>query len=221
MTLSEYQTYIKRDFKRTDKDTEITQAVNDTIIWIATIMPHGGYKFQSYINTVIGREDYAIPSTLIHIIHPIRLLLGATSADSGYPLRHLTKEEYDRLEPNPNRSSPSTGRPDAYTIFSRSILISPPADSVSTILEINWSKRPTSLSLSADTPSLGSEWDEIVKHGSLERLFAGIGLYGESQFWASQYRDQEGNPIGMCKRLFDIEKNREETAIRTVVNNDL
>src|SRR3990167_6584292 len=109
MQLSSFLTYVKYWFKRTDKDTEITQAYNDVLNWVSTRMPHGNYKFQSYVNTTAGVEDYALPSNIIHLIHPIRFLIGSGSSDSGYPMDNLSKEEYDATEPNPNRTNP-TGR---------------------------------------------------------------------------------------------------------------
>lgn len=211
MQLSDLKTYVKRDFKRTDKDTEIVQAYNDMIVWVAAQMPHGNYKFQSYVPTVIGQEDYPIPSNAIHLIHPVRLLLGTGSSDSGYSLEHLTKEEYDLREPNPNRTNPSNkSRPSAYTVFSRSILTTPIPESTAYLLEINWSKRPVAQSASTDTPSLGNEWDEVLKHGTLERLYEGIGMLGEASYWGAKYKDAEGMPTGLCLSLFDVERDREE-----------
>ena len=221
MTLSSFKTYLKRDFKRTDKDTEIVQAINDMIVWVSLQMPAGNYKYQSWINTVIRQEDYPIPTTAIHLIHPVRLLLGSNSADSGYVLTHVSKQEYDQLEPNPNRTNPTTGRPYAYTVYSRSILLTSIPDSAAYLLEINWSRRPTSLSADTDTPTLGSEWDETLKAGSLERLYAGLGLLQEASYWASQYRDAEGMPVGVCRTLLGIERDREETIIGSVMTNDL
>lgn len=221
MELSDFLTYVRRDFKRTDKDQEITDAYNAMIIWVASIIPHGNYKYQSYLTTVVGQEDYPLPSNLMHLIHPIRLLLGSGSSDSGFQLEHLTKEEYDRRQSNPNRSSPSTGRPGIYCIYSRSILLDSIPDLATYILEINWSKRPTTLSADSDTPALGSEWDEVLKWGVLERSYAGLGMLQEANYWASLYRDQAGNPIGLCKRLVDAEKDREMSAIGQVQNNCL
>ena len=221
MQLSAFKTYVKRDFKRTDKDTELVQAYNDMIMWVASVIPFGNYKFQSYISTTVQIEDYPIPSNLIHIIHPIKLLLGSASKDSGFPLEHITKEEYDIREPNPNRTSPSTGRPSAYTIFSRCILLTPIPDLATYILEIMWAKRATTLSADADTSDFLSEWDEVLKWGTLERLYAGLGMTQEASYWASLYRDQEHNPIGLCKRLLDAERDREMSAIGQVKFNVL
>jgi len=221
MTLSAFKTYVRQNFKRTDKDTELVQAYNDMITWVAVRMPVGNYKFQAWINTVVGQEDYPVPTNAIHVFHPIRLLDGAASGDSGFQLEKLTKEEYDLREPNPNRTDPSTGSPEAYTIFSRSILLTPIPDSIEYLIEINWSKRPTALSADADLPGLGAEWDEVLRQGTLERLYESVGMLQEAQYWAAKYRDGEGNPVGMCKTLFEIESDREESRIGQVQTNDL
>lgn len=226
MQLSSFKTYVKRDFKRTDKDTEIVDAYNATIIWIAAMMPHGGYKFQSYIALVNAQEDYPLPSTLMHLMHPVKFLEGSTANDHGWPLTKVSKEEYDAQYPNPNRTSPTDkSTPSIYTVYSRSILVGPLPDAAVVsrggLLEISWGKRPTTLSADADTPDLGSEWDEVLKQGVLERVYAGMGMIDEANYWASQYRDAEGNAIGLCKRLFDAEKDREQTAVGQVRPNTL
>jgi len=221
MQLSLFKTYVKQDFKRTDKDTELVQAYNDSIVFIAVLMPHGGYKYQSYLPSVASQPDYPLPTDMIHLIHPVRLLEGSGTNDSGYPMDHITKQEYDEYEINPNRASPSTGKPVRYCIFSRSILPSPIPDLSTYLFEIDWSKRPVALSGDSDLHSLGSEYDEILKCMTLARLNAGLELFQEAAFWASLYQDQEGNPAGMLKRLLDIERDRESKAIGQVQNNDL
>lgn len=219
MTYANFKAYVLQDFKRTDKDTELLQAYNDMLIWVALQMPHGGYKYQSWINTVVAQEDYPLPSDLIHLIHPVRLLEGSGTNDSGYPLDQISKEQYDIEEGNPNRTSPSTGKPTKYCIFSRSILLSSIPDKATYILEINWSKRPTAIT--TGSPDLGTEWDEVLKWGVLERLNAGMNLFEEAQYWASKYKDAEGEPAGVCRKLFDIERDREDSACGQVQVNDL
>ena len=222
MTLTLFKAYVKRDFKRTDKDTEIVQAYNDMIYWVAANMPHGKYKYQSYIALVNAQEDYPLPSNLIHLMHPIKFLEGTATNDYGYPLDQLTKEEYDLRYPNPNRTSPTDkGKPKVYCVFSRSILLGPLPDSSSYLLEINWTKRPTTLSGDSDTADLGAEWDEVFKFGTLERCYAGMGMLEEANYWASLYRDAAGSPIGMAKLLFDAEKDRESRAIGQVRFTDI
>lgn len=220
MNLTNFLTYIKQDFKRTDKDTEITQAINDMIVWISIQIPHAGYKYQSYIPTVAKQYDYPLPTTKVHILHPLMLLDGFGTNDLGMVLEHIGKKEFDLIEPNPQRTNPSTAKTQKYTIFANSILCTPIPDKVY-ILQMDWTKRAVSLSGGSDAPALGSEWDEVIKHGSLERLFAGIGLYEEANYWSTRYKDQEGNPIGMCKKLLDMEEDREGSWVSDIQNNSL
>lgn len=225
MQLSDFKTYVKLDFKRSDKDTELVQYYNDMINWVACMMPHSGYKYQSYVNTSVGVEDYGIPSNAVHIIHPLRLIIGTGSSDEGYLMEHITKAEYDCLEPNPNRSSPHNGRPQKYTIYNRCILVTPIPNLSTYLIEMNWARRKTTLSGDAEFSELGAEWDEVLKYGTMERLYFGLGMLEEGQFWGSKYHaiTNEGNdvPVGLCRKLFEIEKNREGSQIGHVSFNAL
>lgn len=224
MTLDEFKAYVKRDFKRQDKDTEIVQAYNDMVIWVSVMMPHGNYKYQSYVATTVGVEDYQLPTNLIHLMHPIRLLLGSGASDSGFPLEKLTKEEYDIREPNPNRTNPPVGMPSAYTVFSRSVLVTPVCDKATYILEINWTKLPVDLVDGTDYPTLGSEWREVLKQGTLERLYAALGQFDEAKWWGNQYHGIGPGydlPVGLCAKLFDIEKAMEGKSVGSIAVNSL
>lgn len=225
MTLANFLTYVKLDFKRQDKDTELTQHYNDMINWVSVQMPHSGYKFQSYVNTTVGVEDYPVPENLIYLMHPIRFLLGAGSGDEGYPMDHVSKQEYDALESNPNRTNPPKGRPRAYTLYNRRILVTPIPDLATYLFEINWTKRAVPLSATTDIPNLGSEWDEVLKQGTLARTYAGLGMLEESLFWDKKYHvmDPYGNdmPAGLCRKLLEIERDREGSAIGVIRNNNL
>ena len=81
-------------------------------------------------------------------------------------MKKVDKADYDEAYPNPNRTDPSSkGKPAIYTIISKSILIGPIPNSVSYLLEINWTKIPVDQveSPGTDTPDLGTEWEEILK----------------------------------------------------------
>lgn len=221
MTLANFLIYCKYDFRRTDKSTEMTQAYNDSIVYVATRMPFGNYKYQSYISTVKYQEDYQLPSTMNHLIHPVKLLQGSDTSDLGDPLIQLTKQEYDIKYPNPNRTTPSTGYPEDYCIYSRSILLGPIPDSADYIIEIDWSVLPTAQSATTDTHYLGTEWDEILKYMTLHRLYAGLGQFNEAAAWKSLYEDGLGNPIGQFKVLLDKENDIEGKTIGQVKVNSL
>jgi hypothetical protein len=225
MNVSEFLTYVKFDYKREDKDTEIIQSINDAITYISLLMPLGNYKYQSYVSLVLAQEDYPLPSDLMHLIHPVRFLEGVGTSDEGYPLSQLTKEEYDVMFPNPNRSSPDNlGTPKFYCSYARSILVGPlPEQSIITdgaLLEINWTKKELTLdSIVNTTKSLGSEWDQVLKQIVLADMYDMIELYQEGAVWREKFEDSEGNPRGVLKRLLDREKEIEGRATGKVQNN--
>jgi len=190
MTRGEFLTYIKRDFKRTDKDTEIYNAYNDTLRDICSRgEPLEGYAFQSWIPCVVGQEDYPLPVNLLYLHHPVRLITNAAN-DDGYNLIFVDKERYDELEPNPNRASPTKAHPTRYTVYSNSILVSPIPDSTALLLEINWGRATTTVSNDNDTHNLlAGQWDEIIKYGTLMRLYNGLGLYEDAQVFERLYED--------------------------------
>lgn len=222
MNLANFRTYVGYDFKRTDKTTELTQAYNDAIIAVAVKMPHGVYKYTSYVPTVDGQPDYPLPATIMYLIHPIKLLEGTGSSDSGWQLEHITKEEYDELEPNPFRTSPdSKADPAKYTIFSGVILPWPIPDDATHLLEIDWTKIPTDQSGVTDTPALPDYWREVLKQMTLSRVFQGLGLYQEAQYWRAMYEDGAGNPIGLYADFLNIEKDKEGRMIGQVKANSL
>ncbi len=220
MQLSSFITYVLYDLKRTDKNTELTQAYNDSIIAVAVKMPHGAYKYTSYVPTVDGQPDYPLPATIIHLIHPIRLTEGNAASDSGWQLEHITKEEYDLLEPNPFRTSPdSKSDPVKYTIHSGVILPWPIPDDATHLFEIDWTKVPTDQSGASDTPALPDYWREVLKWMTLSRVFQGMGLFQEAQYWKSLYEDGEGNPVGLYRDFLNIEKEKEGNEIGQVKPN--
>lgn len=223
MNVVNFKTYVKQILIRTDKDTEIVQAYNDAIIAVAAKMPHGAYKYQSYLPLVAQQEDYPLPSTIVHLLHPVKLLEGTGTNDSGWPLNRLTKQEYDEEYPNPNRASPSiTGVPTDYCIYSGSILIGPlPETGTDDYLEIDWTKVPTDISGDSETPALPDYWREVLRQMVLKRIYEGLELFQEAQYWRSLYEDAEGNPVGQYRDFLNIEKDKEQHAIGKIVNNPL
>lgn len=211
-TRLQFLAYIIQDFKRDDKDTEIYQAYNDTLRHLCNLAPFENLKFQSWIPTQIGVEDYPLPATSpnvkCHVIHPVRCIESSSSSSRGYGMNKLSKEAYSERYPNPN-ASPTTeivkGQPTDYCIYSDSILVGPLPDKSTYIIELDWAKQRTTQDYDADLQELGEDWEEVIKFGVLFRLFKGIGLDEEAAAYLNLYRDQElGYP-----RL--IEKEREQT----------
>jgi len=214
MTVVNFLAYVKRVLKRTDKDVEILEAENETLSDIASRHDFEAYMFQSWVPCVVKQEDYPLPTDLLHLQHPIRLLEGTGTNDKGWNLKWLTKAEYDAKEPNPHRTSPSDSEPSCYTVYSDSILLYPIPDSTDYLIEINWGKVPTTLSGDSDTSSFKAVWDEVVKHGTLFRMFASLELYQEAEYWRALYEQ------GIAK-MIDRDMDKKRSHIGKVNTNTL
>jgi len=199
-TLTQFLTYIRYDFKRDDKDPEITQAYNDTIRHLSGYKALEGRKFTSYINTTVGREDYVLPSTLSHILHPVRII-ESTTEDNGYPLNKLSRAEWTDRYINPNIATVlSKSMPVDYCIYQNSIQVGPIPDKATYVLEIDWARARTVAAIDSDLQELGEDWEEVIKWGTLFRLYAGMGMDDEAGKWKILYQDPElGYPYLMKK----------------------
>ena len=186
MTRLQFLAYIQQTLKRTDKDTEIYQALNDTIADIASRGKFMDYSFQSYTQTVVGQVDYSLPTTLLQLQDPVRLLEGNASGDTGWNLVKVDKETFDEYEPTPYRTDPVCGRSIYYCIYANQILLTPIPDLVY-LLEINWGIVPAKLQQDIDASAFSSIWDEIVKFGVIFRMWEVLGMYQDAQYWQARY----------------------------------
>ena len=225
MNVINFLAYIKRDFKRTDKDTEILQAYNDSILDVSTRIPHNGYKYQSWLPLIERQEDYPYPGATMHLLHPLRLLEGNGANDTGWPLNLISKAEYDIRYPNPNRTdSVDTGIPKDYCCYGGGFLVGPVPDSVAGggyILETSWCKIPVDLSGDSDIPALEDSWREVLKWMTLERLYSGMEIFQTAAFYKAKYEDSVGEPIGLLRRLINIEDSKETVVIEKMDVNTL
>ena len=190
-TLATFSTMVKEVYKRTDKATEIDRALNETYLEMIAATSPRKTQDQIYRPVVIGREEYPLPETVLRINHPIRLIdpnVASNNSSSHHPLKFLAnKDEYDRIEPNPNATTVITGRPWAYTIWKNSILITDLPDKAYT-LEVNIGGVGTKLVASIDETIFQETWDETHKAGALARLFALIDLSDKADLWQRIYR---------------------------------
>lgn len=184
----ELRARVLRVFKRTDKDTEVNEAINDTYKEMVAIVGPRKVQDRLYKNLVIDRSEYALPTTALRFIHPFRLIDpdGGESSIGSYPMTFLNKDDYDAIEPNPDATDPTTGSPTHYTIWKNCLLVTPLPDKAYTI-EINIGGEATALDLDSDESIFQETWDEVIAAGALRRLYAGIKLYQDSTYYQSVY----------------------------------
>ena len=224
-TFSAFQTTVLETFKRTDKTTELKRAINDTYKEMIACLNPRKQQDQIYRSTVVGREEYPFPEAVIRIAHPIRLIdltNNTNNSSSSYPLRFITKDEYDALEPNPNATTIVPGRPHSYTIWKNSILLTSIPDKVYR-LEINISQEATLLVDDNDQVIFPITWDETIKFGALSRLYAIIERWDMAGLTQKAYQygfaGSEGHITGGLE-LFKILQSEVSDAVNIVQPTD-
>lgn len=178
-------------FKRDDKATELDRAINDTYFEMVACVDPRKQRDQIYKALVANREEYPIPNDVLRINHPVRLqeIAASNRSSESQPLRFLTKQEYDEIEPYPNALTILGGTPWGYTFYKNSILVTDiPNVTGKWNLEINIGGEPTRLSAASDEVIFSPTWDEVIKAGSLARLYAGISAWDRAKEWRAIYR---------------------------------
>lgn len=199
-------------YKRTDKNTEINDAINETLREMAAILEPRKLQDRRFMPMAIGQYEYALPDDVLAIQHPIRLVDPTEENTSGshYPMRHLTKTEYDRYEPFPEASSVNTAKPWAYTIWKNCILVTALPDKAYRMY-LNMGAETVELAADSDTMFLQDTFKETVKAGTLARMFALIKRYErDAAFWAGIYNkgyaDDGGLLVGGLQALKKSER---------------
>ena len=190
-TFLQIQTRVLGTFKRTDKTTELKQAINDAHREMTAAIGWRKAEDQIYRTCVIGREEYPVPDLVLRINHPIRIIEPGASNNSAssYPLDFLTKDEYDEEEPNPNAdpSLISKSKPWGYTFFKNSILLTGIPDKAYT-LEINIGGEAEALVEDIDQTLFMPTWDETIAAGALTRLYLNLGHFQSADLHQRIYR---------------------------------
>lgn len=212
---SELQALVLTDFIRTDKTVEIKRALNDTYKEMVACVDPRRQRDQIYKATVAGREEYPIPTGVLRLNHPIRLIDPAASSGSAssYPLHFLTKVEYDEIETNPNASTVDRGKPWAYTVYKNSVLLTDIPDQIYNI-EMNVGGEATPMVEEGDATIFAPTWDETIKAGALSRLYANLKDWDTAGQWQTIYRWGFAGREGLINGGLELLKRLEQQATR-------
>lgn len=208
-TQAEIKALVTEHWKRTDKD--IDAAISGAYREILSIIPHHKNEDRVYRDLVEGIAFYPLPNSFLRINHPIRLIDSDGSSDStgSFPLRFMSKDEYDFWTPYPDSPNPSKGIPWGYALWKNSIYVTSIPDKTY-IAEINLGGEINDLLVEADESILSVTFDETVAAGALKRLFGGVKLYDDMGYWANVYINghagDQGAIVGGIKLLKQIEE---------------
>ena len=186
MTGLEMLTYIVRIFKRTDKDTELYEALTDTILDMKLRFEHDRFKVEAYSTSISALGDYKIdiPSDFGHMIGEMRCCDGTNSVT----LKKVTKAEFDRMYPNPNATDVTTAMPKHYCLFGEQFLFGDVPDDITYSYEFSYTTEAVEVIVAGTTSvPFSDRYRECLKFGVLMRLFAGLDDDEKAMKWKAHY----------------------------------
>ena len=193
MTRSEFLTYIKRTFKREDKDTELLDSLTDTLYDMTTLYDFQVYQTETEFSMIDNQYEYTYPSNYAILISDVRYI---DSGGGGRSLRKLSKEEFDNRYPDLKESTFPTGDPLHFTIYNDNIVIAPfPNDATNRKLYICGSTIQEELASDSSTTNFQDRWREIIKYGTLYRAYTDMEDFSKASIFANLYKERLQNMI--------------------------
>lgn len=196
MTGQQVRDYIvDSGFKRTDKDRELYAALTDVVRGLALAFPWQETETDvTTTDTITTLGDYRldIDPAFGLLISDVVLVNG----NVGVPLEKITKDEFDRRYSKPNDPY-YRGYPKDYCIFGNQILIGPQPDKTSYSYKMSYSSDSTTAEITSSTSSVpfSLRYRELLKHGVLAELYAGLGEDGEAAKHTSLFEDKKYRAI--------------------------
>lgn len=193
MTGTDLLAYILKVFKRTDKDTEVYEAITDIVADIKYNTKLEAVKEEAYIVGISTLGDYriALPNDFQNLIGDITVI--EPNDNTRRLLNKISKEVYDERYSTRLFSSYSdmtSGLPEDYCIYAGQIYLGPVPDDVDYKYQINYTtKDTTAITSSTTSVPFTSSYKErnVVRAGVLAEMFSLVEDYEESNYWRALY----------------------------------
>lgn len=174
MSGSDFYSYIIRAFKRTDKSTEVYDAITDTINDMRLRIQFPEDETQVDLTDQIGTlGEYAmdVESDLGWLVGPIVVQDG----NDGWDLDRISKSEWDRRYLSNVTDSSARGRPKCYAVFGEKIYVGPVPDKTSYVYKKSYASDPhATITSSTLAVPFTDKYREAMRWGVLQRLFSDI-----------------------------------------------
>lgn len=178
MTGAEIYAYILKIFKRTDKSTEVYDAITDVVWDMRNRYKWEDNKEYTAITGITTAGDYklSLPSDFGHLIGDVVFIDTGNDQGGSKPLIKMSKAQYDVKYPNPEATSYVDGVPRNYCLFGNEILIGPVPDDVNYQYKINYTTDDTATEIVAGTTSVPftPKYREVIRNQVLARLYDGL-----------------------------------------------
>jgi hypothetical protein len=174
MTGQQFRDYCVRTFKRTDKDTEIYEALTDVILDIKLQMNAEDFKTESVDAeiSVAGNYTFDVPDDFGHLVGDMTLV---NPAGGSWPLIKVSKEIYDVYYPYQHEDNPITGSPRHFCLFGNTFYIGPIPDLTTYKYQFNYTtEAATAITSGTSDVPFTDRYRWIVKDLVLARLYFDI-----------------------------------------------
>ena len=186
MTGPELLAYIKESFKRTDKDTELYEAITDTIMDMKIKFTPEDFKVVAYTDGIsaLGEYYFQLPSNFGYLIGDVKILDGSNSR----PLDKISKTTYDQYVANPSFSDITKSMPECFCIYGGQIYLYPVPDSLDYQYELNYTvEDATTVDADSTTVDFSNLYRECLKYGAMSRMYVDLENDAEAQKYLTLY----------------------------------
>lgn len=186
MTGSDFYSYILRlGFKRTDKSTEVYEAITDAVQDMRRRFMFDEAKTEATTTDTISVDgDFKIS-----VESDLGMIVGLVMEDddTAMPLERVSKKQFDDLYPDINVTD-DRGYPKHYCVYGGQVYIGPIPDDLTYSYRISYSKRGGSVTSTTSAVPFTAEYRDVLSQNVLMRLYRDVlqdyarGEYHESKF---------------------------------------
>jgi hypothetical protein len=193
MTGAETLAYIKRILKRTDKDTEIYEALTDIIADIRIQLRTEDYKEEAYIAGIstLGEYKITLPSDFGHLIGRVTLVDDVNNQTRT--LHKISKDTYDQKYGDrlyTNTDHVFDGIPCEFCIYAGQLFLGPVPDLTTYKYYINYTTEDFAVITAATDPvPFTDKYRRTLRAGVLSDVFEGLEFFDEASYWRGAYNE--------------------------------
>ena len=185
MTGSDFLAYIlRKGFKRTDKNTEVYEAITDAI----QVMRRR-FSFDEAETEITSTDTLATSGEFkIDIESDMGLLQGVIMEDDtdAHQLKRLPKAQFDELYPDINVTD-DQGYPEHYCVFDGQIYVGPIPDATDYVFRLCYSLRAGTITSSTVGVPFTDLYREVLADKTLELLYESLEEYDRAGYHAQKF----------------------------------
>lgn len=193
MTGAEFLAYVKRIFKRTDKDTEIYEATTDIVADMRIQLNAEDYKEEAYTAGISTLGDYRItlPDDFGHLIGAVTLV--DDTSNQTQTLIKISKQAYDEKYGDrlyDTVADMDKAMPVHFCIYGGQIFLGPVPDLTTYKYYINYTTEAfDDIGAATDPVPFTDRYRRTLRAGVLADVFDGLEAFDEAQYWRGLYNE--------------------------------